>query len=171
MHSHWWIAACLVATVSSSSPEDEHMDTFGEVFASWCVVIMLVLLIVALNYFERVRQPPVPILEKYTKNIQIPPRVAAKIEEITEKGRVAVYTWAIELPYVGKMIKGQSEMKPLKHDSSVNKDTRLVDDEVSKEDFRDMIIGAPLDEDGISSPGSRTSPKSPPLVVIKTMDN
>ena len=170
MTSHWWIATCLVSLVSSTAPEDEHMDTFGEVFASWCVLIMLVLLIVALNYFERVRQPPVPILEKYTKNIQIPPRVVAKLEEIAGKGKVAIYTWAVELPYVGKIIKGQGEMKPLKHDTSVNKDMG-IDTDVSKEDFRDMIIGAPLDEDGISSPGSRTSPKSPPLVDIKTMDN
>ena len=159
-----------VCTASPAAEEDE-LSIFGEIFASWAVLIMLALLIVALNYFERVRQPPVPIFEKYTKNFAIPPRIVAKIEDMSMKGKVAVYTWAIELPYVGKMIKGSGEMRPLKHDSTIQKiPASENDNDEPKDDYRDMIIGAPLDEDGgISSPGSRTSPKSPPLVVVKTM--
>ena len=166
-----WISLCLLSLCSASS-EDDGLVIFGELFASWSALVMLVLLIVALNYFERVRQPPVPILEKYTKNIAIPPHVVAKFEEITQKGKVAVYTWAIELPYVGKLIKGSGEMKPLMHDTRVGRKISASDDvqgisQPRDDDYRDMIIGAPLDEDNVSSP--RTSPKSPPLVVVKTM--
>ena len=163
-----WVPFCLVSLCSASS-EESGLVSFGEIFASWSVLVMLVLLLVALNYFERVRQPPVPILEKYTKNIAIPPHIVAKLEEMAQKGKVAVYTWAIDLPYVGKMIKGSGEMKPLKHDTQVEKIPSSEDGGGQRdEDFRDMIIGAPLDEDGVSSP-PRTSPKSPPLVVVKTM--
>ena len=168
-----WFVFCVFSLGSASVEPDEEGDsglvTFGEIFASWAVLVMLVLLIFALNYFERVRQPPVPMLEKYTKHLAVPAHVFAKFEDMTLKGKVAIYTWAIELPYVGKMIKGTDDMKPLKHDTKIQK---IPDNDESgqKEDYRDMIIGAPLDEDGgMSSPGSRTSPKSPPLVVVKTM--
>jgi len=168
-----WIVFCFFSLCSASVEVDEEggsgLVTFGEIFASWAVLVMLVLLIVVLNYFERVRQPPVPMLEKYTKHLAVPPHVIAKFEDMTLKGKAAIYTWAIELPYVGKMIKGADDMKPLKHDTKIQK-IPDNDDSGQKEDYRDMIIGAPLDEDGgMSSPGSRTSPKSPPLVVVKTM--
>lgn len=165
----WWLSLLLVSVSAASLTEEGNQldSTFGEIFASWSVLIILALLIVALHYFERVRQPPVPILEQYTKHIALPPHWVAKMDEMTSKSKVAVYTWAIDLPYVGKWLKGSGDMQPLKHDTRMEK---VFNSPRQEEDYRDMIIGAPLDE-GMSSPGvsPRTSPKSPPLVVIKTM--